>query len=285
MHEPERQRSFNSELSVLKALVFKPHPTLPRLLDHDEARCLLLTHPVVQPLPLCKHWTLFETATCKCGQFISFMCVQSSYKGGGDDVGFNGLRQLFAGLRHLHMEVQVCSHLNLQLPVSSSFTSHLFFCTSNVVIAVQYVHRDIEPKHLGKAPDGTVCIIDLGSSAPFIWDTTDQESPSQGSLPLTTSIEGGSASPTRTSDPGRTRQPSGHAPEAPSQGYYSGMCHTGIQGAACLATPSSMLGGPCALLGWPVYSTLLHSTLVSCWVVDHVPYLDGTLTEHVAHSS
>ena len=65
----------------------------------------------------------------------------------------------------------------------------------------QYVHRDVEPKHLGKTPDGALCLIDMGSCAPLIWETSDQAS---------------------------TSQTSGHTSEAPTQSYYSGMCHTCI---------------------------------------------------------
>ena len=59
----------------------------------------------------------------------------------------------------------------------------------------QYVHRDIEPKHLGKAHDGALCLIDMGSSAPLIWETSDQIN---------------------------MNQTSGHTPGVPPQSYYSG---------------------------------------------------------------
>ena len=56
----------------------------------------------------------------------------------------------------------------------------------------QYVYRDIEPKHLGMAHDGVLCLIDMGSSAPLIWET------------------------------------SGHIPGVPPQSYYSGKCELRI---------------------------------------------------------
>ena len=60
----------------------------------------------------------------------------------------------------------------------------------------QYVHRDVEPKHLGKDRDGVFCLIDVGSSAPLIWETSDEINMNQAR--------------------GRTTA------EVPTQSYYSG---------------------------------------------------------------
>ena len=58
----------------------------------------------------------------------------------------------------------------------------------------------MEPKHLGKAPDGALCLIDMGSCAPLIWETSDQV----------------------------TSQTSGHTSVARTQSYYSGKSHACI---------------------------------------------------------
>ena len=61
VHEPEKQRSFDCELSVLQALESQSHPALPHLMSHDKTRRLLVTQPVVQTL-------------CKCLCLNMFMC-------------------------------------------------------------------------------------------------------------------------------------------------------------------------------------------------------------------
>ena len=74
------------------------------------------------------------------------------------------------------------------------FLSHPRTCSAS-----QYIHRDIEPKHLGMAPDGSLCLIDMGSCAPLSWPMSDQASQPEPAS-------------------GRT----GHIMEASTQCYYSG---------------------------------------------------------------
>ena len=64
MHGPERMRSFNSELAVLRALKPQPHPSLPHLLDYDVSRRLLVTQPVVHPMRECGIPEITGTGMC-----------------------------------------------------------------------------------------------------------------------------------------------------------------------------------------------------------------------------